>query len=266
MRQNTTERFHQFIKLYRGPVNTAIVDILSGNVFQAPNQTIEAFDAHNYEGIADFLDVARRESLLITIDPARWIPEINLDMDEDLEKEWGQNIELHIEEGLPIREIMEGFQHHPLSKVYYYGPELPRDFASHPLFELKEKNFQRCCKRACVDGNFCRIQESVLRFNMRFNSCWGSIMAITADGNIRPCIHSQQIIGPINEELKDIDGLIEKMNPYWTLTKDKVERCRDCEFRYICFDCREIAIRENGKMDGANPLCRYNPHTGEWKD
>ena len=200
MRKNTTEKFHQFIKLYRGPINTAIVDILSGNVFHAPNQTIDAFNAQAYEGIADFLDISRQESLLIAIGPDRWIPDVNLDIDEDREKDWGQNIELHIEEGLPIREILEAFQHHSLSRVYYYGPQLPADFALDPLFELKEKNFERCRARAAVDGNFCKIQESIVRFNMRYNSCWGSMIAITGDGNIRPCIHSETIVGHIEEE------------------------------------------------------------------
>ena len=24
----------------------------------------------------------------------------------------------------------------------------------------------------------------------------------------------------------------------WAITKDKIDKCRDCEFRYVCTDCR----------------------------
>jgi radical SAM protein with 4Fe4S-binding SPASM domain len=260
------KKFHQFVRVERGPINAAIIDILSGNVFHVPLDVVDRFGAGEHGDIGEFIEVAEEENLLIDIEGDGWIPPIYLEPDPEVEREKEPNIELHVEDGLPIREILDAFRHHSLSKIYYYGSELPRDFALNPLFELKVKDFQRCRKRTNVDGDFCQIQESIVRFNMRYNSCWGSVMAITGDGNIRPCIHSQQIIGHIGQELKDIDGLIKKMNPYWTLTKDKVERCHDCEFRYVCFDCREMAIRESGKMDGANPLCRYNPHTGEWKE
>ena len=260
------KKFHQFVRVERGPVNAAIIDILSGDVFHVPLDVVDKFEAGEYGDIGEFMQVAEEESLLIDLDGNSWVPDIYLEPDPEVEKKKEPSIELHLEEGLPIREILQAFQHHSVSKVYYYGPQLPADFTLNPLFELKEKNFERCRKRASVDGDFCQIQESVVRFNMNYNSCWGSVIAVTGDGNIRPCVHSETIIGRIEEELRDIDGLIEKMNPFWTVSKDKVERCRDCEFRYICFDCREKAMRESGRMDGANPLCRYNPHTGEWND
>lgn len=30
---------------------------------------------------------------------------------------------------------------------------------------------------------------------------------------------------------------------YWKLTKDEIEICKDCEFRYICTDCRAYTER-----------------------
>lgn len=57
---------------------------------------------------------------------------------------------------------------------------------------------------------------------------------------------------------------------YWNLTKDKIEVCKDCEFRYICTDCRAYTERthENEKgLDTSKPLkCGYNPYTGEWEE
>jgi radical SAM protein with 4Fe4S-binding SPASM domain len=97
---------------------------------------------------------------------------------------------------------------------------------------------------------------------MQYNTCWGKKIAITKDNKIRPCIFSEIIVGDIQKN--DIYDVIEKIRKYWTITKDKVEKCRDCEFRYVCFDCREIAMRKTNDLYGSNPYCGYNPYTGIW--
>lgn len=260
------KRFHQFVKVQRGPVNAAIIDTLSGHVFQVPLEVLEQFEAGEHQNIEEFLTVAQEEQLVIDLDANAWIPSLDYSDQGIGAREQTWNIELHLEEGAPINDIWEAFRHHTVSRVYFYGEALPVDFAFNPSFQLKQKDFERCRKRTTVDGNFCKIQESIVRFNMRYNSCWGSVIAVTADGRVRPCIHSGTVIGCIEKELQNVNALIEKMNPFWTFNKDKVDICRQCEFRYICFDCREMAMRQYGKMDGVNPLCSYNPQTGEWKD
>ena len=82
------------------------------------------------------------------------------------------------------------------------------------------------------------------------------------DGTARPCIQSQIILGRIFTG--DVNMIVEKAREYWKLTKDKVEKCKDCELRYVCFDCREIAMREGRKISSTNPYCRYDPYTGNW--
>lgn len=57
---------------------------------------------------------------------------------------------------------------------------------------------------------------------------------------------------------------------YWNLTKDQIEVCKDCEFRYICTDCRAYTERSHTNKEGldiSKPLkCGYNPYTGEWEE
>lgn len=57
---------------------------------------------------------------------------------------------------------------------------------------------------------------------------------------------------------------------YWNLTKDSIEVCKDCEFRYICTDCRAYTERTHTNAEGldtSKPLkCGYNPYTGEWEE
>jgi uncharacterized protein len=262
----TVKKFHQFINVERGPVNSAIIDLLCGNVFHVPNEAIDKFNASNLDDIQEFVQVLQEEKMILNIEHFRWIPEINIESSKDEKNDGDQNIELHIEEGADLSKIISCFAEYPVYKVVFYGTNLPAFFKNDARIEKREKNFNECIEQASIDGSFCKIQESMVRFNKRFNSCWGGTIAITADGIIRPCIHSHIKIGTIERDLYDIESLIGKMEPYWAYNKDKVERCCDCEFRYVCFDCREIAMRRNGEISNSNPLCGYNPHSGDWED
>ena len=52
---------------------------------------------------------------------------------------------------------------------------------------------------------------------------------------------------------------------YWNITKDEITGCKDCEFRYICTDCR--AYREDPEDLLSKPLkCGYNLLTGLWEE
>jgi len=50
---------------------------------------------------------------------------------------------------------------------------------------------------------------------------------------------------------------------YWNISKSKISVCKDCEFRYVCTDCR--AYLENPNNNFSKPLkCGYDPYTNEW--
>lgn len=52
---------------------------------------------------------------------------------------------------------------------------------------------------------------------------------------------------------------------YWHINKDSISVCRDCEFRYICTDCR--AYLEDPGNDLSKPLkCGYDPYTCTWQE
>ena len=99
--------------------------------------------------------------------------------------------------------------------------------------------------------------------NIFYNSCWNKKIAITSSGDLLPCIFARdEVIGNIKKSSKDI--LKEKVIEKWKITKDKVETCKDCEFRYCCHDCRPLAKAINGNIYSKYPRCCYNPYTGEW--
>jgi SPASM domain peptide maturase of grasp-with-spasm system len=50
---------------------------------------------------------------------------------------------------------------------------------------------------------------------------------------------------------------------YWEINKDQIDVCKDCEFRYICTDCRAF-IQEPGNMFSKPLKCSYSPYTSLW--
>lgn len=101
--------------------------------------------------------------------------------------------------------------------------------------------------------------------NHFYNSCWNGKIAITSKGDILPCIFARdEVVGNIKHDSNT--KLEEKIIEIWGMTKDNVETCRDCEYRYCCHDCRPLAKAINGNKDSKYPRCCYNPYTGVWED
>ena len=68
--------------------------------------------------------------------------------------------------------------------------------------------------------------------------------------------------------LKEIlEGTVQDI---WKITKDDVLVCQDCEYRYVCFDCRPLSEgAANGKGDYKSapyPRCTYDPYEGNWNN
>lgn len=88
---------------------------------------------------------------------------------------------------------------------------------------------------------------------------------MSKDGFVKPCIYSSIKIARLRNN-KFPNELERKLQYYWHINKDKIQKCKDCELRYICFDCREIPLRETGDLYSPSPYCKYDPYKGEWKD
>jgi len=258
--KNKAYRFHQFIHLEKGPMNTAIIDFLKGDIYQVENQIIEKFKNEEYNSIIDFIYSAEKEGLIINVDRNIWIPYFSFDVSS--QTEIGLSFELQVEEGVDLKYIKSKFNDFEIIKILFYGKVRHQKLFPKIKITEKRKNFNRCVKLSKVDKNFPKITESFFRFNMKYNSCWGKNIAITKDNKIKPCIFSEIVIGDLEKD--NIYDMIEKIKGYWFITKDKVKKCKDCELRYVCFDCREIPLRMTGDLYAPNPNCKYNPYTGVW--
>lgn len=92
--------------------------------------------------------------------------------------------------------------------------------------------------------------------NVEAHPCWDGTIAVTSDGAIIPCIMARnEVLGNIsNLRISELitNKTIEK---YWAMTKDDIKGCRECEYRYACFDCRPREC-ENGDLYSMNIFCR----------
>ena len=101
--------------------------------------------------------------------------------------------------------------------------------------------------------------------SLHHNSCLNRKISIDTEGNIKNCPSMPESFGNIKDTT--LQEAIEKpgFKKYWDITKDKIHVCKDCEFRYICTDCR--AYIEDPEDIYSKPLkCGYNPYTGEWSE
>ena len=123
-----------------------------------------------------------------------------------------------------------------------------------------------------IDQNNFAVNLSTFSEAQIHNTCLNRKIAIDTDGSIKNCPSMSKSYGNIKDTT--LAEAIEKpgFKKYWNIRKDQIEVCKDCEFRYICTDCR--AYTENphdtSGPDGTNvskPLkCGYNPYTGEWSE
>lgn len=95
------------------------------------------------------------------------------------------------------------------------------------------------------------------------NSCLNKKISIATDGSIKNCPSLPESFGNVAQT-----SLQEALNhpqfkKYWGIGKDQIDTCKDCEFRYICTDCRAHLSGANSKY--AKPAkCSYDPYTMEW--
>lgn len=101
--------------------------------------------------------------------------------------------------------------------------------------------------------------------SQQHNTCLNRKISIDKDGYIKNCPSMLHHFGHISEtKLEDVIKNPE-FTKYWNIKKDDISKCKDCEFRHICTDCR--AYLENPEDLHSAPLkCGYDPYTCQWED
>ena len=101
--------------------------------------------------------------------------------------------------------------------------------------------------------------------NKKHNSCLNRKISIDESGKIKNCPSMKKDYGDL-DNVSLVEVLADRaFTGLWDIRKDQIKVCKDCEFRYICSDCR--AYVEDPSDIYSKPLkCSYNPYTGKWEE
>jgi len=97
------------------------------------------------------------------------------------------------------------------------------------------------------------------------NNCLNKKIAVDKVGFIKNCPSMKNHYG--HHKSNTLKSALENhsFNKYWDVSKDFVSICKDCEFRYVCTDCR--VYTEDPTVEHAKPAkCNYDPYTATWLD
>ncbi|MDR1198011.1 MAG: grasp-with-spasm system SPASM domain peptide maturase [Prevotellaceae bacterium] len=99
---------------------------------------------------------------------------------------------------------------------------------------------------------------------LHHNTCLHRKLFIDKNGNIKNCPYSETVFGNILND--DVEKIITtpSFKKYWNIKKDEIEVCKDCEFRYVCTDCR-IFIKNRNNIYSQPEHCHYNTYITKWK-
>jgi SPASM domain peptide maturase of grasp-with-spasm system len=116
-----------------------------------------------------------------------------------------------------------------------------------------------------IHTNYFYINEQSVTEALKHNSCLNRKISIDTDGSIKNCPSILKNYGNIKDTTLTEAIAHKDFKDLWGVTKDKIDTCKDCEFRYICSDCR--AFVEEPENKHSKPLkCGYDPYTGEWEE
>lgn len=97
----------------------------------------------------------------------------------------------------------------------------------------------------------------------QYNTCLNRKISIDARGEIKNCPSLARSFGNANRTALR-DAIADKdFSQLWGINKDQIEVCKDCEFRYICTDCRAY-LKDPSDLYSKPAKCSYNPYTATW--
>jgi SPASM domain peptide maturase of grasp-with-spasm system len=158
----------------------------------------------------------------------------------------------------------------PISKVDVYSvpsnivDKLKITFKKHPV-SLSAKNVinSDCCGIIKLDDFFLNVES--FAESKRYNSCLNGKISIDINGEIKNCPSMNKTYGKYDEITLSEVAENKQYSECWNISKDQIKVCQDCEYRYMCTDCR--AYLEDPYDLYSKPLkCGYNPYTGIWEN
>jgi SPASM domain peptide maturase of grasp-with-spasm system len=137
------------------------------------------------------------------------------------------------------------------------------DLQSRLVYTPEKVDSEACCGN--VSSRDFSAGIGAFTESLRFNNCLNKKVGIDKRGAIKNCPSMRESFGDIRSTPLSAVVEREEFRKPWGVTKDQVLVCQDCEFRYICHDCR--AYLKDPEQPLSKPAkCRYNPYAGRWEE
>ncbi|KQT25906.1 grasp-with-spasm system SPASM domain peptide maturase [Chryseobacterium sp. Leaf405] len=168
-------------------------------------------------------------------------------------------------------EVIDNFCSRIYSLAFYScnkNPFKPKDKYKFTVAFVKEQIKLNSCGK--VDLKYFNVNLPKVLEAINHNSCLHKKISIDKYGNIKNCPSMYQSFGNIKNITLEEALNVKDFKNHWNLTKDKIEICKECEFRYVCTDCRAYTEETNTNNEGldiSKPIkCGYNPYKAEWEE
>jgi SPASM domain peptide maturase of grasp-with-spasm system len=118
---------------------------------------------------------------------------------------------------------------------------------------------ESCC--GCIRPDYFSINIKSFTESQHYNSCLNRKISIDQYGNIKNCPSLKRSFGSVGAtSLIEVALYNEQLKELWKVNKDQIRICKECEFRYICTDCRAYLTNEDDIY--SKPFkCEYDPYT-----
>lgn len=129
--------------------------------------------------------------------------------------------------------------------------------------EFSQYNYQMFKRKAITKKTMqSRMNRNVVIQNISGQRCFLKNIYIDCNLEVFPCVMERRFSHGFLSSQKSLQDIL---NPkILHLSKDHIKICKDCEYRYVCMECRPDS---NGASKLAKPwYCTYDPYKGEWLD
>lgn len=133
------------------------------------------------------------------------------------------------------------------------------------MVTFSKQTIDSCESCGHISQQYFAINTPLFTEAQKFNTCLNRKISIDVDGNIKNCPSMEKSFGNI-KDTSLVSALAKReFKELWEINKDQIEVCKDCEFRYICTDCRAYITDDKNKYSKPSK-CSYDPYTATWAD
>ena len=120
----------------------------------------------------------------------------------------------------------------------------------------------RCCGQ--IHPGYFVVDFETFAEGRKHNTCLNRKLSGDARGEIKNCPSMTRSFGNVREVSLHSALAQRDFAALWSINKDQIAICKDCEFRYVCTDCRAY-LRDAADLYSKPSKCTYDPYTAEWQ-